>query len=248
MLFIPLNGGNDFYGTLFGKTSSWKPEMAAVVAFPKAICVSYLVFWVAVVADNSSTLADVVSSTVRDNNGTAPTVSVTNATAAVIVCRIDATIDFRADANNVYECRSGEKCCLEDGIRPACCVDMKMDEEVMDQLKLWGGVLGAATAVGVLICCCRRDIDCCEGDENCVDYVKCRCCRRHSESEEHRGLTPPSPSRRIGVAFDPSSIKMMAKDTHAVSLSVQDLHAQHLSQMLDAEKTRSAPFEYNHDV
>ncbi|XP_043239178.1 uncharacterized protein LOC122390357 [Amphibalanus amphitrite] len=91
----------------------------------------------------------------------------------------EATDDDFEDPNQLYTCAEDRRCCTEDA-KPSCCGDMDEHEEIMRQVKLWGGVIGVIVLFGLLMWYARWDGQCCDEDTKC-----CGCCCRRKD--KHRG-------------------------------------------------------------
>ncbi|GAB6028251.1 hypothetical protein CHUAL_002436 [Chamberlinius hualienensis] len=126
-------------------------------------------------------------------------------------CKIDQNKDW-FDPENVYQCPNDKNCCIEAG-KPSCCGDQPVNDQVMDQVKLWGFVVGAAVAIALLICCCRRDNNCCGEDASCKYYLTCGCCgcRKNGHDVSYQKFTPPSPSSESIDSYNKESVLSVNK-------------------------------------
>eukprot|EP00095_Tigriopus_kingsejongensis_P009771 maker-scaffold1182_size56756-snap-gene-0.9 protein:Tk09771 transcript:maker-scaffold1182_size56756-snap-gene-0.9-mRNA-1 annotation:"PREDICTED: uncharacterized protein LOC100897291" len=87
-------------------------------------------------------------------------------------CFVDENGD-KDDPNNIFTCDEGQSCCTVD-LNPACCASKDIEEEIMDQVKLWLPLLAIILILAIFIWWCRSDDSCCDVEKPCLYRFGCK--------------------------------------------------------------------------
>jgi len=122
-------------------------------------------------------------------------------------CPVDTSLGTD-DPNNVFTCKTWEKCCTV-ALKPACCATPEMSDAIMDQVRLWGPLLGILVLLSLFIWWCRTDEACCDVEKPCLYRFGCK--KYPKDREEHDSDSQDPSGSTVSLRSTKSSMTTVAE-------------------------------------